>query len=105
MTLAKIPRYWKSVVAFVAALGVIVTQVIQSTLADGKWTREDTFVAVIAIAGWLGVTAKGNAPAPVTTNETTPRDLGAINWLAVIAICVLIIAVIIVLSVINVNVK
>lgn len=105
MNLSKLPAYWKGIIAWVAAIGTIGAQVLQSTVADGKWTKEDTWVAVIVVLGAIGVVAKGNADPPVTTNETTPRDLGAVNWLAVIAICVLIIAVIIVLSVINVNVK
>jgi len=55
-------KYWKAIIATIAAVGITVVQAVQSSYADGSWTTEDTLVTVLAFLGALGVLAKANTP-------------------------------------------
>lgn len=109
--LAKLPQYWKGVIAWIAAIGVVGTQILDATLADGVWSKEDTITAVIVLGGAFGVVAK-QAPgyvAPADTlggRHTRPAgDAGVINWVALACIAIVIAAIVIVISLVDVNVK
>lgn len=54
---------YKAIVAGVIAVAIVLTQVIMTQIADGKWTLEDTLVSILAFLGTVGVYAKENPPA------------------------------------------
>lgn len=56
-------KYWKSVIATVAAILITTIQAVQASLSDGAWTTEDTLITIIAFLGAVLVYAKGNTTA------------------------------------------
>jgi hypothetical protein len=53
-------RYWKSIIAAVIAVLVILVQAIQAQSADGVWTGEDTIVTILVLLSAVGVYFKAN---------------------------------------------
>lgn len=72
--LARLPEYWKAVIALAGVLALLVTNIVQlvASTGDDGFTRDDIFPFVFALATLVGVWWKANA-------DKVKEDLGAFD--------------------------